>query len=277
MRNFAQVPARVFVGCILFAGAFASLSLMRSATSQEVAVSDETKKEERIRPYCDGWKKPAFALFITGRQHGYIEPCGCTGLDSQKGGLARRETLYRDLKSKGWPIVPIDVGNQVRRFGPQPAIKFQTTMAALRGMEYLAVGLGPDDLRLDSGDLFSEIANSDGTPLVSANVRIFGEQISGGLKIIDAGGYRIGITSVLGRQEQKGIRGGEITFTDPAVAIAQAHDTFDKAGCELMVLLCHASTKETMELATSSGKAKKFNVVITAGGADEPALEPKTD
>lgn len=276
MRNFV----RVTIGCLLVAGAFASISLMQPAASDEVSAEPNgtkgngTDSDERIRPYCEDWEKPAFAFFVTGRQHGYIEPCGCTGLDFQKGGLARRETLYRDLKSRGWPIVPIDVGNQVRRFGLQPAIKFQTTMAALRGMKYTAVGLGPDDLRLDSGDLLSEIV-TEGTPLVSANVTIFGQQISDGLKIVDAGGYRIGITSVLGKKEQKSIRGSEISFTDAATAIAQAHDKFVKAKCKLMVLLCHASTEETLQLATSSEKAKKFNVVITAGGADEPALIPE--
>src|SRR5436309_3560352 len=39
------------------------------------------------------WPKPVVALVITGQQMGYIEPCGCTGLENQKGGLARRQTF----------------------------------------------------------------------------------------------------------------------------------------------------------------------------------------
>src|SRR5688500_7441195 len=38
------------------------------------------------------WPKPVVALVVTGQQMGYIEPCGCTGLENQKGGLARRHT-----------------------------------------------------------------------------------------------------------------------------------------------------------------------------------------
>jgi hypothetical protein len=34
-----------------------------------------------------GWPEPKVALVITGRQDGYIEPCGCAGLDRMKGGM----------------------------------------------------------------------------------------------------------------------------------------------------------------------------------------------
>ena len=36
------------------------------------------------------WPAPDAVLFVTGDQHGYIEPCGCTGLDKQKGGVQSR-------------------------------------------------------------------------------------------------------------------------------------------------------------------------------------------
>ena len=101
------------------------------------------------------WPKPEALLVITGRQHGYLEPCGCTGLDRQKGGLARRYTLIEQLKEKGWPILAIDAGNQVRRFGRQAEVKLQQTVNALKQMDYQAVGFGPDDLRLGVGELLS--------------------------------------------------------------------------------------------------------------------------
>ena len=62
-----------------------------------------------------GWGKPEVALFLTGEQHGYIEPCGCTGLTNQKGGLMRRHTLLKQLRDdRGWDVLALDVGNQVR-------------------------------------------------------------------------------------------------------------------------------------------------------------------
>src|SRR6476646_10950936 len=63
------------------------------------------------------WPKPAVALVITGQQLGYIEPCGCSGLENQKGGLARRQTFLKQLTDeKGWTVVPLDVGSQVKGF-----------------------------------------------------------------------------------------------------------------------------------------------------------------
>ena len=228
---------------------------------------------KRPRPYCENWPKPDFALFITGRQHGYIEPCGCTGLDNQKGGLARRRTMYQALVGRGWDVVPIDVGNQIRRFGQQAAIKFQTTMAALRKMKYQAVGLGPDDLRLDVGELLSEIV--DDTPLVCANVSVVGYPVSDGHKIVEVGNHRIGITSVLGEKEMRGIKNDDLELRDPLKSIHAAHDKFVAKNCDLMILLCHATSEETLKLATADEKTKAFRIVVTAGGADEPALQPE--
>src|SRR5262245_22260020 len=71
-----------------------------------------------------GWpKKPSVVLFVTGQQLGYIEPCGCTGLENQKGGLARRQSFMKQLTDqRGWPVVALDVGSQVKRFGKQQEV-----------------------------------------------------------------------------------------------------------------------------------------------------------
>src|SRR5262245_34376147 len=33
---------------------------------------------ETIKPLFDRWTKPAVALVLSGEQHGYLEPCGCS-------------------------------------------------------------------------------------------------------------------------------------------------------------------------------------------------------
>ncbi|MBL8128546.1 MAG: hypothetical protein JNM64_12975, partial [Chloroflexia bacterium] len=65
--------------------------------------------------YFVGWKKPKLALVISGRQDGYIEPCGCAGLEKQLGGLSRRMAFFQDLKKRGWSVAAVDVGGVVRR------------------------------------------------------------------------------------------------------------------------------------------------------------------
>ena len=87
---------------------------------------------ERNQTLAADWPMPQAVLFVSGQQHGYIEPCGCTGLENQKGGLIRRDTLLKELRERGWEIIPVDVGNQVRRIGRQPELKFQTTVEAFQ-------------------------------------------------------------------------------------------------------------------------------------------------
>jgi len=222
------------------------------------------------RTLFEGWPDPAFALFITGKQYGYIEPCGCTGLDNQKGGLARRQTLLAQLRARGWNLVPIDVGNQVRRIGVQAEIKFHTTLDALRKMKYQAVGLGPDDLRLPIGELLTELVDEDSSPLVSSNVRVLSYGAS--YKVLRSGGYTLGITSFLGSTEQQAIHSDEIEFSQPEDGLRKALAALKKEKCNLLVLLAHASTEETIAIAK---KFPEFRIVVTAGGADEPALEPE--
>ncbi|MBU6172296.1 MAG: hypothetical protein KGQ60_00735, partial [Planctomycetes bacterium] len=43
-------------------------------------------EEERNQSIALDWKDPWVVFFVTGRQYGYMEPCGCTGLENQKGG-----------------------------------------------------------------------------------------------------------------------------------------------------------------------------------------------
>ena len=125
---------------------------------QEIDVPDPNK-------LFDGWSDPEFALVFTGRQHGYIEPCGCAGLEHQKGGLSRRHTFLNSLRDKGWAIIPIDAGNLVRRIGRQSEIKFQLTAAGMTTMGYVAIGIGPDDLKLPSGELLATVADNETVPL----------------------------------------------------------------------------------------------------------------
>ncbi|MEZ6090869.1 MAG: hypothetical protein R3C05_23175 [Pirellulaceae bacterium] len=133
-------------------GGTKGMRMKREAANASTA--EATLEDDRWRQ----WPKPHTVLFLTGEQHGYIEPCGCTGLENQKGGLARRHTLLKQIESLGWNVVPLDVGNQVRRYRQQAGIKFQTTVSALRKLGYQAVGFGPDDLKLDVGLLLSEAA-----------------------------------------------------------------------------------------------------------------------
>ena len=95
-------------------------------------------------PIFVDWPKPKLALVITGNQEGYLEPCGCAGLDRMKGGMGRRFSLFRQLREKGWPIVGIDVGNIAKGFGKQAELKFQIAINAMGQMRVQRRHAGTD-------------------------------------------------------------------------------------------------------------------------------------
>ncbi len=62
-------------------------------------------------PIFAGWAKPRAALVITGVIDGYIEPCGCAGMERMKGGMSRRHALFNWLREQGWPATGLDVAD----------------------------------------------------------------------------------------------------------------------------------------------------------------------
>src|SRR6185369_8919814 len=165
------------------------------------------------------WPKPDVALLFSGEQNGYLEPCGCAGLENQKGGLKRRFTFIKQLRDKGWNVVPMDLGGQVTRTGVQAARKVDFSYAALVKMGYAVVGYGPGELKLGTDLSFIVLNLTEATnPLISANVSLdnFSSGSSKLYKIVEVGGMRIGITSVLGKKEIGGRKEiGDFALLEP--------------------------------------------------------------
>ena len=181
----------------------------------------------------EDWSQPQVALVITGRQEGYLEPCGCAGIDTMKGGMSRRHTFFEWLRKekqwrgggKGCPVVAVDVGDIAKGFGQQAEQKFQTAVDGMRAMGYDAITLGGDDLRLPAGTVTSVTAGVPGqpSPFVSANVGLFGfaAKMLAPYRIVEAGGKKFAITGVLGLSCQKEIHNNEIEMSDPETALKQ--------------------------------------------------------
>ncbi|MBI1904335.1 MAG: hypothetical protein HYS13_24840 [Planctomycetia bacterium] len=216
------------------------------------------------------WPKPALAILATGEQHGYLEPCGCAGLENMKGGLGRRHTLLKKLRGDGWPVVAVDLGGQVRRFGRQAEIQFHRTADALRTMQYDAVGLGADDLRLPVDDVLADLADPK-NGFVSANVAVY-EGIPPRYLVVERGGRKIGITSILGKgpDYRDKVKTRDIAIQDASAALREVLPELDKK-CELIVLLSHASLEESKALAAAY---PAIDVVVSAGGQTPPPGEP---
>jgi Cytochrome c554 and c-prime len=263
------IVASVMVLCGLF------IAQVASEEPGQPAVEDQYAERHQIDPieangaiFVD-WPKPDVVLVFTGEQDGYLEPCGCAGLENQKGGLRRRFTLLKELREKGWPVVAMDLGGQEKRTGVQPEIKTDFAYRALAKMEYAAVGFGPHDLRMD---LLPIVINLDAAinPLVSANVGIvaFDSGFTQRYKIVEAGGMKIGITSVLGKKELAELQNAaDLELLEPYQAVPQVLPKLREAKCDHLVLLAHAEPDEAKDLAR---RFHEFDWVVAAHGAEEP-------
>ncbi|MBN1910491.1 MAG: hypothetical protein JW818_12175 [Pirellulales bacterium] len=228
-------------------------------------------------PIFEGWTVPKLAIVITGREDGYMEPCGCAGLDRMKGGMSRRHTMIELMRDKWhWPVLAVDAGGLSKGFGVQTEIKFRITVEAMRKMRYEAVAFGKNDLQLPAGELVSVAASlgpDDPSPFVSANVGLISlaDGYTDRSRIVERGGLTIGITSVLGKEYQREIHNGDVELIDPAAAIAQVLPELKKK-CNLLILLAHCEKDEAIELAR---QFPDFRLVVTSGGLPSPPDNPE--
>lgn len=226
-----------------------------------------TRGGDQWAPIFVDWPQPEVAIYLTGRQHGYIEPCGCTGLVNQKGGLNRRYSLLEELRARDWAIVPLDIGNQVRRTGRQAEIKFQATIEALKEMEFAAIAYGPEDLVLSAGELIAAAANIEGsqTSFTCANVNVLG--LTRTHRIVESGGKRIGITAVMGDSLLRDLNIDEIETQSVEAGLREILADLQQADCDFLILLVHGEIEEAKALAR---QFDLFDVVVTSGVAGEP-------
>jgi hypothetical protein len=220
-------------------------------------------------PLFVNWPQPKLTLVITGRQHGYIEPCGCAGLDRMKGGIGRRYTLFEMLRQRGCSPVGLELGGLIKGSNRQSQMKFEKSIEALGETGYNAIGLGPSELKLDTTEVYAAMLNTPKARFVSANAAVLdnNEELLPSMRIIEAGGRKLGVTAILGKDFQKGITSREVKLTDPETALAKVVPEMKRKGADYLILLAHAATEESEALAR---KFPDFDLVVTAGGGEEP-------
>uniref|UniRef100_A0A7C4LMD6 Cytochrome c-552/4 domain-containing protein n=1 Tax=Schlesneria paludicola TaxID=360056 RepID=A0A7C4LMD6_9PLAN len=231
-------------------------------------------------PLLQGWERPAAALMLSAEQFGYLEPCGCSLL--QSGGLARRASLEAQLRDKGWPLAGLDAGGIVKRSRTQDQLKFEAILAGLKQLNYAAVAAGTAELRLQPDYLIGQFTEGDGIPLggllVSANVVFFDQPALGvpkPWKVLTVGEVKIGVTAVLGEKAAAEVAPAgvqtNITITPAADALREVLPQLQAEQPDWMVLLAHGSPEEARTLAE---QFPEFSVILTTGGAEEPPLHP---
>lgn len=228
--------------------------------------------------YFVGWEKPRVAIVFTGLTNGYIEPCGCAGMDRMKGGLSRRRDFLRGLREeRGWDVVAIDAGQTTVGFGVQEELKFDMAMNAFRLMEYDAIGIGKGELRFPAYFLltFTAPTSADSPSLfTSANVGVYGyhDAYALPLKVVERGGLKIGVVSVVCPSEDLEHRDENLLIESPEKKLKELEPRMKKAGCDKWTLIVHGTETET---ATLAKKFPIFDFIVTADTPSAPPAEAK--
>ena len=121
-------------------------------------------------------------------------------------------------------------------------------------------------------------ADVNGKPSIflSANVGLFGfdQHVTQTSCVVDAGGMRIGVTAILGKEYQKEVNTPEnpdIAMLDPAAALRKIVPEL-KRNADYLVLLANATQAESEALAK---EFPEFNVVVTSDGPEVPPDRPQ--
>lgn len=235
------------------------------------------KSKEPVAPLAD-WKTPAAVFLLTGEQHGYFEPCGCSL--HQLGGMARRGDLVRLLaEERKWPVSGFDAGGTLKRNRRQDQIKFSLMFNALNHMHYAGVAAGLEELKLGADFLLQQQQElKESVPLLGANIVLFDQADLGwplASRVVQVGKVKVGVTAVFGNslQEQVAPVGAmsNITFKDPAEVLPAVIKTLEAESPNFLVLISHGSEQEAKELAE---KFPQFRIILTTGGPEEPDPKP---
>ncbi len=200
----------VVVGCQNQGDSDSRTTSVSTGTDSKNGKAAKRTDPDAVRLVSD-WPKPQGALIVSGQMIGYLEPCGCS--EKQKGGLVRREILEELLRKQGWKLALIDLGSlasepgQHDRGGPDQAkIKYKTSLEALETLDYDAVALSVDDLRLGTAEVLMQYDNTlaegpEALKVVAANATPvaglgFEKRLRPSVRV-QAGDVTLGVTAVL--------------------------------------------------------------------------------
>ncbi|HAW28245.1 MAG TPA: hypothetical protein DCY03_09020 [Planctomycetaceae bacterium] len=226
------------------------------------------------KPLFKDWPAPKLAIVLTGERHGYLEPCGCT--QNQTGGVSLLANLFKQIEDRKWPVTAFDLGGLVKRNRRQSQIKYETILASMKDMNYAGVGLGPEELRFGA-DIFLQLHNPEPqapntTPtFLAANILILETPGLGktAFKIVEVGGVKMAVTSILSKSQAE--KFPDITWQEPAKVLPDVIQQMQAAKPDLMILLSQSEKEESKALAE---KFPQFDLLLTAGGVEDPLGEP---
>jgi hypothetical protein len=224
------------------------------------------------------WDKPEFALVLSGQQHGYLQPCGCS--KPQFGGLTRRYNFLQLLKGGGWPTLGLDLGDVPQRDGLQRTLKFTTSMKALQLMDYSAVGIGENEMGMPLIEALAHWPLNNPKPQVLA-ANLLNRRKNDDFNKMNVGDwqvkavkqpFKVGVIATVGPSVLKRVKDPDCKFESNLTAIPRSFKEMRAKKPNFLVLLYQGSVAEARKLVA---KFPQFNVIVCVSEEEEPPSVPE--
>ena len=245
-----------------------------------------------LAPFFRGWDKPDLVIVVTGDQHGYLLPCGCSR--PQKGGLERRYNFIQMLKDRGWQVAAVDLGNVSQVKAPadlpnlQGLIKYRYAMKAMKAMGYTAVGIGVNEASMPLFDALAEYSLNDPKPaVVSANLLDRSTKFADMVKAwqqadpIQGATVSLGVTGLTGPTVKEEIEKKDASdhFDKSTPALNTVLKEMDAKKIDLRVLLYLGSISQGLpnyppEAVACAQAFPQFPLIVALDDGDLPRTEP---
>ncbi|HEV3256160.1 MAG TPA: multiheme c-type cytochrome [Gemmataceae bacterium] len=251
-----------------------ALRLLQAPQSADSSASNGTGARAPAQLFSN-WptkKDPVLVLLLTGQEHGYIQPCGCS--KPQYGGLERRYNfVHKVLQARGWPVVAVDVGDIAQRNGPQALIKYKYSMEALKRLDYTAVGIGSNEMALPLLDALSQFALDNPKPrTLAANLLKkddnFPTMLASWQVSNNKAGPKVGVIAAVDTSVAKEVRDPAVSFDTVKRVLPGMLKEVQAQKPELLVLLFQGSEDEAKACAKDF---PQFHVILCLTEQEEPS------
>ncbi len=242
-----------------------------------------------------GWpQKPDLVFLLSAQMHGYLLPCGCS--KPQIGGLERRYNFLESLRARGWPVVPLDLGDIAQKQGHrdlpnlQGMVKYLYAMKALKAMDYQAVSFGEYEANLPNGLVLGTLAmwplqHPEEKPLfLAANLA---EPTPGELNVhpmhvvkMPGSAVTVGVTAIIGPSVTKQITEQSVKFSPTAQVLPDVLKQMADKKVDFRVLLYHGSAAQQQvkgkppEAKALAEAFPEFDLILCLSESDEPSANP---
>jgi len=173
------------------------------------------------------------------------------------GGYARLATKIRDrraeLEAAGTPVLTLDAGDQFQGSLYYTTYKGQAEVQFMNAIGFDAMALGNHEFD-DGPDVLADFIEQAEFPVISGNTRVAaGQRLAGVLQehvVLDAGGERIGILSVLTPDTAIiSSPGPDVGFDDEITYLEEAVARLKADGVDKILLLSHVGFGRDQEIA----------------------------